>query len=297
MSFALLPRDNAPEVPEFALRVTDLRKVFRRRAGELRCSFDLPAGSITALIGANGAGKTTLLHLITGLAVPTSGRVTVGGHPVTPGRPSPAIGFVAQGAPLYPTMKVSEIASVARRLNPAWKNGPLDSVLDRAEISRSAKVGTLSTGERAQLALGLALAKRPDLLVLDEPFANLDPVAARSVMAVISTEVAEAGTTVLLSTHAIADVHRLCDRVVLMKRGEVVLNEDVDDLLGRHRRVVVPSDRVDLLLRARPQIVHRNDGPRESSFIVEDFEPGDIRISGLRDDPVDLVELVLARLH
>jgi len=188
------------------------------------CSLSLPTARVIALVGPNGAGKTTLLHLATGLLQPTSGSIHVlgelpGANPEILGR----VGFVAQEMPLYGNFTVAEMLRFGEQLNPTWDQQLAVSRVESLSIPLSQKVGTLSGGQRGQVSLAIALAKRPELLLLDEPLASLDPRARRDFLAALMESVAEHGVSVVLSSHLISDLERVCDHLVVLRNGRVAV--------------------------------------------------------------------------
>jgi ABC-type multidrug transport system ATPase subunit len=188
-------------------RIRALGKRYRRGWALRDCTLGIPGGHIVALVGPNGAGKTTLLTLATGLTRPTSGQVTVlGGLPAGSPDALDGIAFVAQDAPLYRNLPVRDMLRVARDLNRRWDPRRANGRLERLGIDRRSKVGELSGGQKAQLALTIALARRPALLVLDEPLAALDPVAREDFMASVVDETRDDGISVVLSSHVLAAV-------------------------------------------------------------------------------------------
>ncbi len=199
-------------------------------------SVTVPAGRVCALVGANGAGKTTLLRMLAGMARPTSGAALVGGQP-------PAddvdflrrIGYVAQDVPLYRRWTVADHLRMAADLNDGWDGDGAHDRLAALDIPLGRRVGELSGGMRAQVALALGLGKRPDVLLLDEPLAALDPLARRSFMATLVEAVAERPLTVILSSHLLPDLERICDHVVVLADGHVVLADTIEDVLATHR--------------------------------------------------------------
>jgi ABC-2 type transport system ATP-binding protein len=202
-----------PEVPT-AIRTSGLSKRYRRVTALSDCTITVPEGRISALIGPNGAGKTTLLRLLAGLTMPTSGEMTVnGGIP----RQEPAflagVGFLAQEIPLYRRLSAEDHIQAGAHLNPCWDGGSVRERLKALAIPLDRAVGTLSGGQRAQVALALTLAKRPRLLLLDEPVAALDPLARRNFLAILADAVAAGGLTVVLSSHLVADLERVCDHM------------------------------------------------------------------------------------
>ena len=207
-----------------------------RRAWALRdCTLAIPAGHVVALVGPNGAGKTTLLNLAVGLATPTTGVVTVlGGTPAGSPDALDRIAFVAQDAPLYKNLPVADMVHVARNLNSRWDQPRADERLADLGIPAKKKVGQLSGGQKAQLALTIALARRPDLLVLDEPLAALDPLARHDFMNSVLAAVAADGISVVLSSHVVAELERMADYLIVLSRGKVQVTGKVEDLVAVH---------------------------------------------------------------
>src|SRR6201998_1179656 len=219
-----------------------LGKHYRGTWALRECTLAVPAGHVVALVGPNGAGKSTLLNLAVGLAAPSAGRVTVLGGQL-PGSP-PAldgIAFVAQDTPLYKNLSAAEMLHLTRNLNRHFDHGYAESRLAELGIPLKRKAGKLSGGQRAQLALSLALARRPRLLLLDEPVAMLDPIARHDFMATVLTAAADDGVSVLLSSHVLAELERVADYLVLMSQGRVQVAGEVDDLLAGHRMLTGPA--------------------------------------------------------
>ena len=220
-----------------ALETTGLGKRYGRTWGVQDCSFELPAGRIAALVGPNGAGKSTLLKMAAGITRPSTGSINVLGH-------SPLeqtvevvqrIGYLDQERPLYKTFRVEEILRVGRELNSSWDDTGAREHLHDLGIPLTRRVGKLSVGQQAQVALTLCLAKRPELLLLDEPVAAVDPLARQQLMQILLQSVADRGTTVLLSSHALADLEPVCDYVIILSASRVLLADDLDHVLSGHR--------------------------------------------------------------
>jgi len=253
-----------------AIETRALTKRFRRVTALSECSVTIPAGRISALVGPNGAGKTTLLRLLVGLARPTAGSAAVlGGAP----RPDPAfladIGYLAQEIPLYRRLSAADHLTAGARLNPRWDGAGARARLADLRIPLDRPVGTLSGGQRAQVALTLALAKRPRVLLLDEPVAALDPLARRQFLATLTSAVAEAAgdLTVLLSSHVIADLERICDHLVLLTGSRVQLSGDIDELLAAHQVLVGPRKDTSALERTHT-IIQATRTDRQSTLLV-----------------------------
>ena len=198
------------------------------------CSLTVPPGAVVALLGRNGAGKSTLLRAIAGLLSPDEGEVRLFGAPFGP-ETLPRLGYVGQHAPLYRMLTVGETLRLGARLNPRWDASRAEAL---AALPLDRKVGKLAAGQRARLALACALGKRPDLLILDEPLADLDPVARTEMIGAVMAEVAARGTTVLMSSHVVADIQDVCDNVVVLGAGRVLLAESVETALAEHRLAI-----------------------------------------------------------
>ncbi|GGW14556.1 ABC transporter ATP-binding protein [Streptomyces capoamus] len=221
-----------------ALRADALGKRFGLRGGwALRdCSFRLPAGRVCAVVGPNGAGKSTLLALAAGLTVPTEGSVTVLG--TTPAAARPRVGYVAQDKPLYPQLTIAETLRMGADLNPGrWDAAGAEQVVAGGDLDPGARVRSLSGGQRTRVALALALGKRPELLLLDEPMADLDPLARHELMGTLMAQAAQYGTTIAMSSHVVAELEDSCDHLLLVGGGRIRLAGEIDDLLAAHLRV------------------------------------------------------------
>ncbi|MGW6268884.1 ABC transporter ATP-binding protein [Streptomyces sp. NPDC055060] len=208
------------------------------------CDLDLPSGRVVALVGPNGAGKTTLLRLIAGLLHPTTGSVSVLGQDAATDTVAALsrIGFVAQEHPLYKRFRVGELLRLGRELNPGWDQAYAERRLADLGIAPHRRAAQLSGGQQAQVALVLALAKRPRLLVLDEPLASLDPLARREFLRSLMTAVADDTITVLFSSHVVTELERVCDHLILIDEGRIRLADDLDSLLAGHRLLVGPRN-------------------------------------------------------
>jgi ABC-2 type transport system ATP-binding protein len=240
------------------MNVIEARGLGKRYGGTwaLReCSLAIPEGHVAALVGPNGAGKTTLLNLAAGLAAPSAGAVTVlGGRPA--GSPSAldGIAFVAQDTPLYKNLSVADMMHLTANLNRRFDQGYAKARLDELGIPCKRKAGKLSGGQQAQLALTLALARRPRLLVLDEPVAMLDPVARHEFMATVLAAVAGDGVSVLLSSHVLTELERVADYLILLSEGRVRLAGEVDDLLARHGQASLEALAMAYLRETTPEV-------------------------------------------
>jgi ABC-2 type transport system ATP-binding protein len=250
---------------------------------------------VTALVGPNGAGKTTLLHLAIGLSEPTLGEVRVLGWSARrePQLVLPRIGFVAQDHPLYRGFTIEEMLRLGRKLNARWDDELARDRLARLGLSLGQRAGKLSGGQQAQLALTLALAKRPELLLLDEPVAALDPLARREFLQSLMEAVAEEGLTVLLSSHIVEDLERVCDRLVIVSGGHVRLSGPIEEIVASHR--LLRGARRDPAAVARVHdVIRESHTDRQSTLLVR--ANGHVYDSCWQIDEVGLEDVVLAYL-
>ncbi len=268
------------------------------RFGELwalrDCTFELPAGRVAAVVGPNGAGKTTLLNLLVGLLPPSEGEAKVfdaapDDTPSFLGR----VGFVAQDAPLYRDFSAADHLRMGRHLNPIWHDDSARDWLMAAEVPLDRRASTLSGGQRAQLALALAVGKGPDLLILDEPLASLDPIARRDFMQSLMSTSAT-GVTVMLSSHLISDLAHVCDFLIIIVGGRVRLAGDLDDLLAQHRWIVASADDA-ARLPGGVEVVIAYEQERNTRLLVRTTDP--LVNPALITKPVDLDDLVLGYLE
>ena len=259
------------------------------------CTLAIPAGHVAALVGPNGAGKTTLLNLAAGLAEPTAGGVTVlGGVPAGSPAALDGIAFVAQDTPLYKNLSAADMLHLTRNLNRRFDQHYAKIRLGELGIPLKRKAGKLSGGQQAQLALTLALARRPRLLVLDEPVAMLDPVARHDFMATVLTAAAADGVSVVLSSHVLAELERVADYLILLSRGRVQVAGEIDDLLASHRVLTGPTAKADTYA-GRP-VVHVQRGQAQTHLLVRATADDPVP-PGWETHPVGLEELTLAYLR
>jgi ABC-2 type transport system ATP-binding protein len=259
------------------------------------CTLAIPAGHVAALVGPNGAGKTTLLNLAVGLAAPSAGQVAVlGGRPAGSPAALHGIAFVAQDTPLYKQMSTADMLHLTRNLNRRFDQHYAETRLAELGIPLRRKVGKLSGGQQAQLALTLALARRPRLLVLDEPVAMLDPIARHDFMATVLTAMADDGVSVVLSSHVLAELERVADYLILVSRGRVQVAGEVDDLLASHRMLTGPAAEAGRYA-GRP-VVHLSRGAVQAHLLVRATVDDPVP-PGWEAHPVGLEELALAYLR
>lgn len=252
-----------------ALRAQGLGKKYRHGWALSDCTLDIPAGRVVGLVGPNGAGKSTLLNLAVGLLTPTSGTIEVlGGRPADGGAAQLAkVGFVAQESPVYTSLSVEDHLRLGARLNPSWDDVLARSRVERLGLDLTRRAGKLSGGQRAQLALTLVIAKRPELLLLDEPVAVLDPLARREFLQNLMESVAEQELSVILSSHVVSDVERACDYLIVLVDSRVRVVGEIDTLLATHFRLTGP--RRDLAtLPANQHVVRASHTGRQSTLII-----------------------------
>jgi ABC-2 type transport system ATP-binding protein len=273
-----------------------LGKRYRSEWALRDCTLAIPAGHVVALVGPNGAGKTTLLHCAVGLLSPTSGTMTVLGD-IAPGSYDALerIAFVAQDAPLYQQLSVRAMVEVAACLNQHFDVPLVERRLEELEIRADHRVGKLSGGQQAQLALALALARHPELLVLDEPLARLDPLARHDFMALVLAAVAEEGISVIFSSHVVSELERVADYLILLAHGQLQMAGDIEELLSEHALLVGPSDDLDRV-QAELNIVHTQVAGRHAHLLVR-TQMGTEPPSGWERKDVALEELVLDYLR
>ena len=266
---------------------------YGRRWALRDCTLAVPGGRVVGLVGPNGAGKSTLLHMMVGLLAPTVGEIRVLGGPTPRERPEQLrrIGFVAQDKPLYRRFRVDDMLGFAASLNPGWDQEWAARRVGELGIPLEQRVGDLSGGQHAQVALALALGKRPELLVLDEPVANLDPLARREFLQVLMAEVADSAVSVVLSSHVIADLERVCDHVVLLSDGRVRLAGDTEELLASHRMFVGAREHAESLAHVH-SVVSASYTDRQATLLVR-LGGRSFQDSAWKVRPVTLEELVL----
>src|SRR5260370_27083655 len=274
----------------YALEARRVGEGYGRHWGLHECSLRIPPGHVVGLIGPKGAGKTTLLHLVVGLLAPSEGDVHVFGYSPTRNQLETLsrVGFVAQDHPLYRSCSAAELVKLGGKLNPRWDDALAHTRLEGLAIPLDQPIRRLSGGQQAQVALTLALAKRPDLLVLDEPVASLDPLARREFMQSLMDAIAAGGLTVLRSSHELADLERVCDYFVLLTRARVALAEPLDPLLASHKRLLGKRTDPDALVAlARTQtVVQVQQAQRQTEVIA--------RLHGPPLDPVwDVYDVTL----
>jgi ABC-2 type transport system ATP-binding protein len=274
------------------LEATGLGKRYGRRWALRDCTLAIPAGRVVGLVGPNGAGKTTLLNLAAGLITPTAGSIRVlGGRPADGRSQMARVGFVAQDTPLYQRLSVSNHLRAGAWLNPSWDSEWAWHRIERLGLDAGQRAGSLSGGQRAQLALTMALAKRPELLLLDEPVASLDPLARREFLQSLMEAVAEHRTSVVLSSHLITDIERVCDYLIVLTSSRIRVAGEVSDLLASHHQLSGP--RRDLgTLPADQKVITESHTDRQSTLLIRTSTP--IIDPAWTVRPVSLEDLVLA---
>jgi ABC-2 type transport system ATP-binding protein len=274
------------------IKASGLGKRYRRRWALSGCTLDIPAGQVVGLVGPNGAGKTTLLHLAAGLLQPTTGTIEVlgGPPPATPAQLA-RVGFVAQDSPTYSALSVADHLRLGAHLNPGWDAAMASERIGRLSLEPHQRAGKLSGGERAQLALTLALAKRPEVLLLDEPVASLDPLARREFLQGLMEAVADQGLSVVLSSHLVADLERVCDYLIVLIASQVQIAGPVEHLLATHHLLTGPR-RDPARLPEDQHVISARHTDRQTTLTVR--TEGPILDPAWVVSPIGLEDLVLA---
>jgi ABC-2 type transport system ATP-binding protein len=279
------------------IETSGLGKRYGRTWALRECTLAVPAGHLAALVGPNGAGKTTLMNLAVGLSLPTTGTATVlGGQPAGSRQALDGIAFVAQDAPAYRNLSAGDMLHLTRNLNRRFDQPYARARLADLGIPLGRKVGKLSGGQQAQLSLTLALARRPRLLILDEPLAMLDPLARQDFMATALAAMTDHGVSVLLSSHALAELERVADYLILLSGGRVRLAGEVDDLLNCHQVLTGPAAEADRYA-GQLQVVQTRRAQAQAHLLARTGETAGPAWPGWEAHPVSLEELVLAYLR
>ncbi|MFI0409919.1 ABC transporter ATP-binding protein [Actinomadura sp. 3N508] len=275
-----------------ALEAQGLGKKYGKRWALSDCTLDIPAGRVVGLVGPNGAGKTTLLNLAVGQLQPTAGSIRVlGGRPAEGPAQLAKVGYVAQDTPTYAGLSVADHLKLGARLNPKWDDALARKRIESLRLDPAQKAGKLSGGQRAQLALTLGIAKRPELLILDEPVAALDPLARREFLQGLLEAAVEHSLSVVLSSHLVSDLERTCDYLIVLVDSRVRVAGDVDDLLAGHHRLT-GARRDPSTLPADQHLVSESHTDRQSTLIVRTDAP--IHDPAWTVGKVGLEDLVLA---
>jgi ABC-2 type transport system ATP-binding protein len=278
-----------------ALRLEGLGKRYGSKWALRDCTLEIPAGTVTALVGPNGAGKSTLLQLAMGLRRPSAGSVRVLG--LSPDRDArtllPRVGFVAQEHPLHRGFTIAETLRLGRSLNPGWDDALARERIERLQLSPGQRVGKLSGGQQAQVALTLALAKRPEVLLLDEPVASLDPLARREFLTALMESVSDGELTVVLSSHLLADLERVCDHLVILSQARTQLAGAIDEVVASHRLLTAPRNDPATVARVH-EVIRESHTERQTTLLVR--ADGHVYDAHWQVHPIDLEEIVLAYL-
>jgi ABC-2 type transport system ATP-binding protein len=274
------------------MQASGLGKRYGRRWALADCTLTVPAGRVTGLVGPNGAGKTTLLQLAAGLLAPTSGTISVlGEQPAGTAAQLARVGFVAQDAPVYAGLSVAGHLRMGKWLSPGWDSELAARRISQLGLDLRQRAGSLSGGQRAQLALTLATAKRPELLLLDEPVASLDPLARREFLQHLMETVAEQQASVVLSSHLITDIERVCDYLIVLTASRVRVAGETEGLLASHHRLSGPH-RDARTLPASWDVIEESHTGKQSTLLVRTCDP--ILDPAWTARPVSLEDLVLA---
>ena len=275
-----------------ALKAVGLTKRYGRHHALSDCTLDIPAGRVVGLVGPNGAGKTTLLQLAAGMLTPTAGSIEVlGGRPASGAAQLGKVGFVAQDTPTYAGLSIADHLRFGASTNPRWDQPAAAERIAHLGLDPRQKAGRLSGGQRAQLSLTLAIAKRPELLILDEPVASLDPMARREFLKGLMSFTAEHNASVILSSHLVSDLERVCDYLIVLVASRVRVAGDVDDLVAGHLRLTGARRDLDDLPDG-VEVIEQSHVERQSTLIVR----ADVPLDGMSFtvEQLTLEDLVLA---
>lgn len=290
------PMDRGGPVEESAIEAHGVGRKYRRGWALRDCSFRLPAGRICGLVGPNGAGKTTLMSIAANLLEPTEGTLTVFGAAPQSAEAGRRTAFLAQEKPLFRRFTVAETLRLGRELNPGWDQRSAEQIVRAGNVPMDAKVGTLSGGQRTRVAFALAFGKRPDLLLLDEPMSDLDPLVRHELMTTLMAEAAEHGTTVLMSSHMLSELESVCDFLLVISSGGLRVAGDVDEIRSAHVLLQGVSDggaSVPAELARHTVIEYRTSGRQATALIRPDGPVGD----QWQSHSPQLEELLLAYLR
>jgi len=274
------------------IQASGLGKRYRRTWALRDCTLAIPEGRVTGLVGPNGAGKTTLLRLAVGMLTPACGTIAVLGQSPAAGPAQLArVGFVAQDTPVYARMTVADHLRLGAWLNPGWDDDLARRRIGQLGLDPKQRAGSLSGGQRAQLALTLALAKRPELLILDEPVAALDPLARREFLQGLMEAVAEHGLSIVLSSHLVADLERVCDYLIVLVASRVQIAGELSALLGSHHRLSGPR-RDPGTMPTGQEVIQESHTDKQSNLLIR--TDGPVLDPAWTVKPVSLEDLVLA---
>lgn len=274
------------------LSMRGVDKAFGRTSVLEDCTLAVERGTVTALVGSNGAGKSTIMSLVVGLLTPDKGEVTVLGRTVGRSGITPGLSYLAQHKPLYPHFTVKEILRFGRSTNPSWDDDYATELVEAAEVSMSAKVKSLSPGHRTRVALALALGRRPEVLVLDEPLADLDPIARRDVARTLMRDAAAHGTTIVLSSHVLSEIVDVADQLLLLRERAIRLSGALDDVTDEHYVLVGSGDPT--TVTDKGSLVAEVDGSGGTAYVVRGPRP--VATPGWQIDDASLDDVVLAHL-
>jgi ABC-2 type transport system ATP-binding protein len=271
-----------------------LGKRYGRRQALADCTLSVPSGHVTGLVGPNGAGKSTLLQLAVGLLAPTTGTIEVLGGRPTASSQLRRVGFVAQDTPVYAGLSIADHLKFGAHVNPGWDNKVAQDRIRQLGLDPRQKAGKLSGGQRAQLALTLAMAKQPELLILDEPVASLDPLARREFLQLLTEFRAEQHASVVLSSHLVSDLERVCDYLIVLAGSRVQVTGPVKSLLATHHLLTGPRrDRA--TLPASQHLIFASHTGQQTTLLVRADSP--VHDPAWTISQVDLEDLVLAYLN
>ena len=235
----------------------------------------VPTGSIYGFLGPNGSGKTTTIRLVLGMLRPQAGEIRVLGRPMPPDAPAvlARVGYVPEQPHLDPTLTVGEVLRFQAAFYPTWDHAWAAVLLDAFELDGRQPFGKLSKGQKGKVMMLLALAQRPELLVLDEPTDGLDPVVRRDMLAALLDYVSQHGATVFISSHLVHELERMCDWIGVMDQGRLVVELPMDRFKNGIKRLVVASAPVEVAATPFSLLARERNGAVTETWLVRDWEP------------------------
>jgi len=277
---------------EAAIETVGLGKRYQRRWALEDCTFRIPRGHVVGLVGPNGAGKSTLLNLAAGLLAPSAGSIKVlGEQPARDAAQLARVGLVPQEAALYGWLSIDGHLRLGEHCNPQWDSTAAHARLAELGLSTRQRAGKLSGGQRAQLSLTIALAKCPELLLLDEPVASLDPLARREFLGLLMSTVAGRDVSIVLSSHLVSDIERVCDYLIVLVDSRVRVAGEIEELLAGHHRLI-GLRQPGVAAPANQTVIATRETDRQRILIVR--SDGPIVEPGWEIESINLEDLVLA---
>ena len=299
LSSASLSSHSPRSDPAPSVTVSGLRLAYGNHAVIDGLNWELLPGQVVGLLGRNGAGKTTLLEGLLGLREADEGAIHLFGRPVAALNDAlrARIGYVPQQSDLFNWLTPAQLLAYFKSFYPRWNDAKVEGLLSKWDIARDKTIAKLSGGQQQRLAIVRALAHEPDLLILDEPVASLDPAGRRDFLRELVEQVLDRGTTVVFSTHILSDLERVAFHVAFLSRGRIALEAPLDDLLETTRRLIGSAAQVQALVDAhRMTVLHStplDGGRRQVLARVPESAPAPANGGDVGVEPVTLEDLFM----